>query len=334
MEEKLATIQRIKSLEPISGADRIELAKMEGLAFQSVVRKGEFKAGDLVAYIVIDSIVDKDNPYFKFMEERKYRVWNCKFKKTPSQGLVVPLTALSHYDTYTTTLEVGDDVTKLLKVIKYERPFDPKIAGEAKGHLPSFLEMSDELNLLSYPDAFNEFKGKEVYISIKYDGSSNKWYLKDGEFGVCSRRLDLKDGDNVFWNLARKYHIEYKLRRYNKNIALCGEVYGPKIQSNPLQEKENKVIIYDIWNIETRQYYNYQELLVAINADLMLAECMPKILYLGDFKFNSIDELQELANSVKYKDKPGEGIVIRPTIGCYSPALGKRLSVKVVNQNY
>jgi translation elongation factor EF-4 len=44
---KLATIQRISELIPIEGADRIELAKMEGLGWQCVVKTVREKWADL-----------------------------------------------------------------------------------------------------------------------------------------------------------------------------------------------------------------------------------------------------------------------------------------------
>lgn len=45
MERKLASIEKIKSLEPIEGADRIEKATV--LGWELLVQKGEFKVGDL-----------------------------------------------------------------------------------------------------------------------------------------------------------------------------------------------------------------------------------------------------------------------------------------------
>ena len=51
---KLASIQRIKSLEPIAGADSIEMAIV--LGWQLVVKKGEFQVNDLCVYFEIDSI--------------------------------------------------------------------------------------------------------------------------------------------------------------------------------------------------------------------------------------------------------------------------------------
>ena len=89
MSRKLASIQRIVSIEPIQGADKIELAIV--LGWQCVVKKDEFKVGDLCVYIEIDSIVPADNPYFEFMKDRKYRVKTIRLRGIYSQGLVCPL---------------------------------------------------------------------------------------------------------------------------------------------------------------------------------------------------------------------------------------------------
>ena len=45
---KLASIQKISAITPIEGADRIELAKVEG--WSCVVNKGKFRAGDIGDY--------------------------------------------------------------------------------------------------------------------------------------------------------------------------------------------------------------------------------------------------------------------------------------------
>ena len=54
-ERKLASVQRIKDLQPIPGADKIEVATV--LGWQVVVKKGDFSVGDLVYFFEIDSWV-------------------------------------------------------------------------------------------------------------------------------------------------------------------------------------------------------------------------------------------------------------------------------------
>ena len=48
---KLASIQRIWNIEPIEGADRIELAHV--LGWQCVVNKGQFRPMDLAVYYAV-----------------------------------------------------------------------------------------------------------------------------------------------------------------------------------------------------------------------------------------------------------------------------------------
>lgn len=49
----LVSVQEIKALSPIEGADRIEVATI--LGWKLVVKKGEFKVGDKCAYFEVDS---------------------------------------------------------------------------------------------------------------------------------------------------------------------------------------------------------------------------------------------------------------------------------------
>ena len=61
---KLASIQRIWKIEPIEGADRIELAHV--LGWQCVVNKGQFQPMDIGVYFEIDSFLPI-RPVYEFM---------------------------------------------------------------------------------------------------------------------------------------------------------------------------------------------------------------------------------------------------------------------------
>lgn len=90
----LASIQKIIDIKPIENADAIEKAYV--LGWQVVVKKGEFKVGDLVVYIQIDTIVP-DKPEFAFLAKDKFRIRTKKFRGALSQGLCLPLTILENY---------------------------------------------------------------------------------------------------------------------------------------------------------------------------------------------------------------------------------------------
>lgn len=73
----LASIQRIDALEPIAGADQIEKAKI--LGWELVVKKNEFKVGDLCIYCEIDSVLP-EKPEFEFLRPRKFRVKTIRLR--------------------------------------------------------------------------------------------------------------------------------------------------------------------------------------------------------------------------------------------------------------
>lgn len=111
---KLASIQRILEVQDIEGKDRIGLATV--LGWHVIVNKTEVKAGDLAVYFEIDSVLDKTNPVFAFMEKRNYRVKTLKMAGVVSQGLVMPLSAFPMLS----NVKEGDDATEALKVVKFE----------------------------------------------------------------------------------------------------------------------------------------------------------------------------------------------------------------------
>lgn len=113
---KLASVEKIINIQPIPNADAIETATV--LGWEVVIKKGEYKVGDLCAYIQIDTIVP-DKPEFEFLRERKFRVRTIKLRKQISQGLIVPLPINSRG--FTTQWNEGDDLTDVLGIIKYSK---------------------------------------------------------------------------------------------------------------------------------------------------------------------------------------------------------------------
>ena len=95
---KLASIQRIWKIEPIEGADKIELAFV--LGWQCVVNKGQFKPMDLAVYFEIDSFLPIRDE-FEFLRTSSYRkndilgegfrLKTMRFRGQISQGLLLPL---------------------------------------------------------------------------------------------------------------------------------------------------------------------------------------------------------------------------------------------------
>lgn len=113
-ERMLAYIAKIDEIMPIPNADKIEVARVGG--WQVVVSKHDnFTVGGNVIYIEIDSIVPNDREEFAFLKDRKYRVKTIKLRGQVSQGLIMPTSILPKG-----TYNVGDDVTDILGIKKYE----------------------------------------------------------------------------------------------------------------------------------------------------------------------------------------------------------------------
>ena len=333
----LATIEVIKDIQPIEGADRIECAFI--LGYKSVVSKGLHKINDKIIFIKPDSLVPRRSwSIFLFPKDDQnfdgppIRIITRRFKKCVSQGLVLSLDILFENVKEPEFLEIGYCLDSFLDIEKYEKPVPAELAGTVKGHFPSFLKKTDELNLRSYPDAFNELKGRDIVIAIKEDGSSATFYYKDGVFGVCSRNLDLKETEgNAFWKIARSLDLENKLKQFGFNVALQGELFGPGINGNKMGAKEIGLKIFNVFKIDTREYFcDYAA------RDLIMSWHLPMvdIIYQGP-SLDRLEDLYILANNSRYSNNEwAEGIVVRPVREVYSEVLDGRLSVKVINENF
>ena len=112
---KLASIQIIDALNPIEGADRIEIAQISG--WRVIVKKGDFKVGDKCIYVEVDSILP-DIPAFEFMRDKKFRVKTMKMRGQVSQGICFPTSILKNGDRYAVDAEVTHFIGNGIK--KYE----------------------------------------------------------------------------------------------------------------------------------------------------------------------------------------------------------------------
>jgi RNA ligase (TIGR02306 family) len=249
---QLATIQRISKLEPIPEADAIEKASI--LGWQLVVKKGDFKEGDLCVYCEIDSLMP-DNPEFEFLKPRGMRIRTVRLRGQISQGIAFPLSILPVMDDY----KEGENVTELLGIEKYEPPIPACLSGVVKGKFPSFIPKTDETRVQVLQKVLDKYKGNSCYITEKLDGSSATYYIKDGEFGACSRNLDLiEDADNSFWKVVRQLNIEEKLRDLNMNIAIQGELVGEGVQDNKLKLKGQTVYFFNAFDIDKFEYLGFE----------------------------------------------------------------------------
>jgi RNA ligase (TIGR02306 family) len=349
----LATIQKIKNIRKHPNADTLSIGEILGWRVVFNHTKDPYKEGDLVVYVVIDTVLPDTNPNFEFLRNKYFRIKPIRLRGEESAGICFPVSIVPGYCGMTLNgngfhfnrknnsgelhgiHEIGDDVADLLGIKHYEKPMPAELAGRAFGSFPGFLIITDEDNLRTYPDALPELWGRPYYITRKDDGSSGTFFIHNGEFGVCSRRIHLKPSEsNGFWRMARKYDIENVLRKAfpNTNVAIQGEICGPGIQKNKLGLKEMELHVFNIFDITDRRYMDYSKLV-----EFSTNYNIPMVALIDEgtaFRFN-LTELIELANKQKYPTGgPAEGIVIRPKESIRSAILNSAWSGKVLNENY
>lgn len=305
MSRKLASIQKILALESIEGADAIEKATV--LGWQLVVKKGEYNIGDLCVYCEIDSLLP-ERPEFEFMKPRGMRVRTIRLRGQISQGICFQLSILPS-DFH---IVEDADCTEILEITKYEAPIPASLAGKVKGRFPSFMHKTDETRVQVLQSSLDKYKGQKFYITEKLDGSSCTYYLKDGEFGVCSRNLELlEDDENSLWKVARQLDIEQKLRSLSGNYALQGELIGEGIQSNKYKIKGQDFRIFNVFNIDAYEYLNFTDF---VDFTTKLGLKTVPILSENYFLENNIPTIITLSTikSTLMKEVWAEGIVLRP----------------------
>ena len=324
---KIATIEVISKLEKHPNPEVNSLSIATVLDWEVVVRTENYKVGDKVLFVEPDSVVP-EIPEFEFMRKCGFRVRTVKFKGYPSNGLCVPISELSRFNL--SDVPLGTSVAELIGIKHYEKPVS-FVPGDAKGGLPDGVIKTDEISLYSTPEDFRLFIGKESVATVKIDGSSVSFFLKNGEFGVCSRTLELKNDERSrYWFLAKKYYIEEHMRSFvgksfGGNLVLQGESAGPGIQGNKAGLSSQELFIFN--GIQNGRYWDHDML---FNFCGNFAIPTVPVIWRGIFNFTK-EELQKMADDLKYPNgKPAEGIVIRPVVEMRD-SCGSRLSRKVVS---
>jgi RNA ligase (TIGR02306 family) len=334
MDRKLASIQKITEILPIEGADKIVCVKI--LGWQCVALKTEFSVNDLCVFFEIDSVlpIAPWNDHLRKEPNKPLRIRTIRLKGTLSQGLALPLSILPQGE-----YEVGQDVTSLVGVEKYEPVVPAHLSGMVKGNFPSFLHKTDEVRLQSEPNVLVEASNKGLVLigTLKMDGTSFTAYRRDDEFGVCSRNLNLKETeDNAHWKMARKLKLEEILRSEHRNLCIQGEMVGPGIQSNRLGLKEVELYLFNLFDIDSGKYLSYNELnKFAAKHNLKV---VPSV-YTLDFSISenhtTVGNLLNIANDLNYDNgTPAEGIVWRSACETYSEVLKGRISFKTISNRY
>lgn len=318
--DKLVYVGKIISIDLIEGADFISSATVvcgSGGKWRGIVKKDQFEIGDLCNVYLPDALIPP-NEAMQFMESSGWRVRMRRFRGAPSEVVIMPMPK-----PYQEGMKVGDDLTLWFGVTKYNKPISAHLQGIAKGQFPGFIPKTDEPNYQRNPELVDFLVGKPWYMTEKADGSSTTAFKWKGEFGICSRNLELvKNLDNGYWKIAERYQLEAKLP---ENIAIQWETCGPKIQSNPMGLKDLEAFMFSAYNIKEQRYLEFDEL-EYLSRKIQFP--MVKVLDQG-FYFNK-EGVDLLGEGLYANGKQREGVVVRSQ---HNEGHGP-ISFKVINLNF
>lgn len=330
MSEWQAEVVKIEEIKNHPNADKLEIAVVLG-DYPVIVRKGEYKVGDLASYIPIDTILDKNKPVFDFLNNNRIRA--KRLRGIYSQGLLVEAP---------NGFKEGDSVVEFFELKKHvypEEAYDlsllPKEEQEKfyfpdrtiitkgysgnnekppKGWSPPYYDLD---SVRKYGKYFVDCE--EVVITEKLDGE-NLFIRYDGDKVYVKSRNHFKKEDPTdrWWGPVLRLGLNDKVKS-RKDLGFFGEVYGrvrPFFYDCKLNGSsvEPNIRMFDIFNFKTGMFLDYDDMVkVANELEIALA---PE-LYRGPWKKDkSLYALAEkdslLKPTIKKATRIMEGFVVRP----------------------
>ncbi len=322
----VALVRRIEVF-PHPNADLLELAKVDD--YRCVVKRNEFKTGDLIAYIPEMSIVpapllEEMGLTSRLAGPEKNRVKAVKLRGEVSQGLVYP--AKPHW-------QEGDDVTTELGIVKWIPPIPVHLAGELAPAPDGWHGYTDIENIKRYPDVLKP--GEEVVATEKVHGTCTLAGLMNGMAAVSSKgygaggKVIKEDEKNLYWRMARKYNLFEKLEGLG-NVMLFGETFGAGVQDLGYGVQKGEPIYFAFDMSIGGRYLVYDDFVkICIERDIPMAH----VLYRGPFGPECLAHTKGKETISGKEAHMREGIVIRPVKERYEHDIG-RVILKSVNEEY
>jgi len=331
---KIARIVKIDKVEKHTNADTLDVCTIGG--WNVVAKHGLHTQGDLVVYCEIDSWIPHTLAPFLTKEGKQPKVFEgvegqvlktIRLRGVLSQGLILPVreTSLNADEVYE-----GNDVSKLLGILKYEAPVPATLAGKMRCAFPGYVPKTDSERIQNLTQEFEEWKNAGVCFNIteKLDGTSATFMNYNGDIHVCSRNWSLfEDDTNVMWKMYHKYKIKEALTGIGFNCAIQGEVVGSSIQTNTYKLNDQRLFVFNIYNIDEKYYLNHEEITeICLKFKL---ETVPYIAKIRLTQYHTIENLLENADgqSELYKDAAREGLVFKGTDSTY-------LNFKAISNNW
>ena len=254
------TLETLGKVRHHPNADRLDLAECDGMSFQFVVGRDQWKVGDRVLYFPVDSIfpeglIDKLGLKGRLAGSAGNRLKTIKLREEVSQGLVAdPVTVLG--PSWAETTWTPESLTDFLGITKWEPP--PNVTSDGiLLPLPDGISMYDIEGADRYTGVIDYLMDQHVYVTEKIEGT-NTWIVReiDGTFKV-GQRSNLIEEDpslpkpNVYWGTVRQQKVfdlmESLVPRFPRaRLVLRGELVGPSAQNYYRTLNKNEIRFFDL----------------------------------------------------------------------------------------
>ena len=249
------TREKIGEIKNHPNADRLEIAKLQGVNFSFIIPKGQYQVGQYILYFPLDAILPLNTAKAVGLEgklagKNKDRIKSVRLRGEISQGVVAPTTILSNPEETNTEL-----ITKELGVTKYEPPVVPCKAGNLI-QLPVGLSAYDIEGAERNMEVLELLMDKPVIVTEKLEGMNFSVTVNiDGKVFVNQRNYSIEpieDKTHDFWKIAEEKGIiklahEISDACWKKsNVTIYGEFIGPGVQGNIYKLQDHTVKLFDV----------------------------------------------------------------------------------------
>jgi len=331
MSSLIVEVCEIEKILPHQNAERLELAHIKG--WQCVVPRARYKAGDLVTYVPVDSVLPE--PLADRLGVTKYlskgRVRCARLRGEPSFGLII--------DRENDAWSIGTDVREHYGIEKYVPPVKLS-AGDSEVPHPLFVSYTEIENMRNFPEIFSD--GELVVATEKIHGTNCRVGLivqqgqpieMAGSKQIRRKRPADLTGDLYWfpWTVPGVRQLLYEVTnapRSAKQVILFGEVFG-KVQS--LRYGLDQSLGFRAFDLLIDgQYADASEFDRLCNQ--FGIETVPRV-FAGEFKLEKIRELSDGPSLINGANNIREGVVVKPIAERTDPKIG-RVILKYVGDTY
>lgn len=314
-------VYRLGKVENLPGSDFLETTTVMG-EFPVIVRKGDFKEGELVGWIPYDSIVPSTQDFYFLAPQPKkdksgnvvpsppvgevpvkYRlIKSKKIRGFYSEGLIVKIPI---------HLNEGDSIVEHFGLTKrvYEEEL-PELPGNGGGEnekSPKTFSLFkyDLEGLAKYSSVFEE--GEEVLITEKIEGENCTFVYLENKLWVRSRNYFKRNGKAIYLgNKTWLQKLKYKISNWinpPKNTVALSHWWEVPIRLN-LEEKLKRYPGLAIWGELFGNVKHFHYDCEIVNGKIQREFRVFDIFDIKKKKFLEWSEVEKIANELGLKTVP------------------------------